>query len=172
MNPGRWREIVDRELPKFPIVGQCTLLGVSRSSFYDRHKAVSEEDLSLMGEIDRQCLETPFYGSRRMKAWLGRRGILVSRKRVQRLMRIMGLRAIYRRPGTSRSAPERRAYPYLLRNTRIARPNQVWAAEITHLPIARGFLYLVAVMDWHSRYVVGWRLSNPLEAGFCAEALT
>ena len=146
--------------------------GVSRSSLYYRPKAVSEEDLSLMGEIDRQYLETPFYGSRRMKAWLERRGIQVSRKRVQRLMRIMGLRAIYRRPGTSRPAPERRVYPYLLRNTRITRPNEVWAADITYLPMARGFLYLVAVMDWHSRYVVGWRLSNTLEAGFCAEALT
>ena len=149
-----------------------TVLGVSRSSLYYRPKAVSEEDLSLMGEIDRQYLETPFYGSRRMKAWLERRRIQVSRKRVQRLMRIMGLRAIYRRPGTSRPAPERRVYPYLLRNTRITRPNQVWAADITYLPMARGFLYLVAVMDWHSRYVVGWRLSNTLEAGFCAEALT
>ena len=87
-------------------------------------------------------------------------------------MRIMGLRAIYRRPGASRSAPERRVYPYLLRNTRITRPNEVWAADITYLPMAGGFLYLVAVMDWHSRYVVGWRLSNTLEAGFCAEALT
>ena len=172
MSPGRRREMVDREHPKLPIVRQCALLKVSRSSLYYRPKAVSEEDLSLMGEIDRQYLETPFYGSRWMKAWLERRGIPVSRKRVQRLMRIMGLRAIYRRPGTSRPAPERRVYPYLLRNTRITRPNQVWAADITYLPIARGFLYLVAVMDWHSRYVVGWRLSNTLEAGFCAEALT
>ena len=172
MSPGRRREMVDREHPKLLIVRQCALLRVIRSSLYYRPKAVSEEDLSLMGEIDRQYLETPFYGSRRMKAWLERRGIQVSRKRVQRLMRIMGLRAIYRRPGTSRPAPERRVYPYLLRNTRITRPNQVWAADITYLPMARGFLYLVAVMDWHSRYVVGWRLSNTLEAGFCAEALT
>ena len=172
MSPGRRREMVDREHPKLPIVRQCALLGVSRSSLYYHPKAVSEEDLSLMGEIDRQYLETPFYGSRRLKAWLQRRGIHVSQKRVQRLMRIMGLRAIYRRPGASRPAPERRIYPYLLRNTRITRPNQVWAADITYLPMARGFLYLVAVMDWHSRYVVGWRLSNTLEAGFCAEALT
>ena len=145
---------------------------MSRSSLYYRPKAVSEEDLSLMGEIYRQYLETSFYGSRRMKAWLGRLGIQVSRKWVQRLMRIMGLRTIYRRPGTSRREPEHRVYPYLLRNTRITRPNQVWAADISYLPMARGFLYLVAIMDWHSRYVVGWRLSNTLEAGFCAEALT
>ena len=124
-----------------------------------------------MGEIDRQYLETPFYGSRRMKAWLERRGVRVNRKRVQRLMRIMGLRAIYRRPRTSQPAPEHRVYPYLLRNVQITRPNQVWAADITYLPMARGFLYLVAVMDWHSRYVLTWRLSNTLEAGFCAEAL-
>ena len=124
-----------------------------------------------MGEIDRQYLETPFYGSRRMKAWLERRGVRVSRKRVQRLMRAMGLRAIYRRPSTSRRSPQHPVYPYQLRNVRITRPNQVWAADITYLPMARGFLYLVAVMDWHSRYVVAWRLSNTLEAGFCAEAL-
>ena len=125
-----------------------------------------------MREMDLQYLETPFYGSRRMKAWLERRGTPVSRKRVQRLMHAMGLRAIYRRrPGTSRPAPGARVYPYLLRNARITRPNQVWAADITYLPMARGFLYLVAVMDWHSRYVVAWRLSNTPEAGFCAEAL-
>ena len=124
-----------------------------------------------MGEIDRQYLETPFYGSRWMKARLERRGMPVSRKRVQRLMRAMGLRAIYRRPSTSRRSPEHPVHPYLLRNVRITRPNQVWAADITYLPMARDFLYLVAVMDWHSRYVVAWRLSNTLEAGFCAEAL-
>ncbi len=171
MSPGRRREMVDREHPKLPVVRQCALLGVARSSICYRPKAASEEDLSLMGEIDRQYLETPFYGSRRMKAWLGRGGIQVSRKRVQRLMRAMGLRAIYRRPSTSRRSPEHRIYPYLPRNARITRPNQVWAADITYLPMARGFLYLVAVMDWHSRYVVSWRLSNTLEAGFCAGAL-
>ena len=122
--------------------------------------------------MDRQYLETPFYGSRRMKAWLERQGILVSRKRVQRLMRVMGLRAIYRRPRTSRPVPGVRVYPYLLGKAEITRPNQVWAADITYLPMERGFVYLVAVMDWHSRYVLSWRLSNTLEAGFCAEALT
>ena len=161
MSPARRREMVDRKHPKLPIVRQCALLGVSRSSLYYRPRAASEEDLSLMGEIDRQYLETPFYGSRRMRAWLGRRGVRVSRKRVQRLMRAMGLRAIYRRPSTSRRSPEHPVYPYLLRNVRITRPNQVWAADITYLPMARGFLYLVAVMDWHSRYVVAWRLSKP-----------
>ena len=166
MSPARRRQMVDREHPKLPIVRQCALLGVTRSSIYYRPKAASEEDLFLMGEIDRQHLETPFYGSRRMKAWLERRGARVSRKRVQRLMRVMGLRAIYRKPGTRRPAPGAKVYPYLLRKARIARANQVWTADITYLPMARGFLYLVAIMDWHSRYVVAWRLSNTLEAAF------
>ena len=125
-----------------------------------------------MREMDRQYLETPFYGSRRMRASLERQGMPVSRKRVQRLMRVMGLRAIYRQPRTSQPAPERRVYPYLLRDLTITRPNQVWAADITYLPMARGFLYLVVIMDWHSRYVVTWRLSNTLETVFCAEALS
>ena len=144
--------MVNREHPSLPIVRQCTLLGVRRSSLYYRAKGVSEADLSLMREMDRQYLETPFYGSRRM--------------------RVMGLRAIYRRPRTSQPAPEHRVYPYLVRNARVTRANQVWAADITYLPMARGFLYLVAIMDWHSRYVVAWGLSNTLETGFCAEALT
>ena len=171
MSPGRRRGMVDREHPKLPIVRQCALLRVARSSIYYRPKGASEEDLSLMGEIDRQYMETPFYGSRRMRAWLGWRRIQVSRKRVQRLMRAMGLRAIYRRPITSRRAPEHRVYPYLLRNTKITQPNQVWAADIAYLPMARGFLYLVAVMDWYGRYVLAWRLSNTMDAGFCAGAL-
>ena len=154
------------------IVRQCALLGVSRSSLYYLPKETSQQDLSLMRGMDRQYLETPFYGSRRMKASLERQGMSVSRKRVQRLMRLMGLRAIYRRPRTSQPAPERWVYPYLLRDMTITQPNQVWAADITYLPMARGFLYLVVVMDWHSRYVVAWRLSNTLETGFCAEALS
>ncbi len=171
MSPARRRQMVDREHPKLPIMRQCALLGVSRSSVYYRPRTASEEDLFLMGEIDRQYLETPFYGSRRMRAWLERRGIRVNRKRVQRLMRVMGLRAIYRKPGTSRSTPGAKVYPYLLSKASITRPNQVWAADITYLPMARGFLYLVAIMDWHSRYVVAWRLSNTLETGFCTEVL-
>ena len=171
MSPGRRREMVNREHPSLPIVRQCTLLGVSRSSLYYRPRAVSGDDLFLMWAIDGQYLETPFYGSRRIRVWLERQGMVVSRKRVQRLMRIMGLRAIYCQPRTSRPAPEHRVHPYLLRNAQITRTNQVWAADITYLPMARGFLYLVPIMDWHSRYVVAWRLSNTLEAGFCAEAL-
>ena len=133
MNPARRREMVDRGHPSLPIVGQCALLGVSRSSIYYRPKGASEAGLSLMREIDRQYLETPFYGSRRMKVWLERQGKQVSRKRVQRLMRVMGLRAIYRRPRTSRPAPGVRVYPYLLGKAAITRPNQVWARRY-HLP--------------------------------------
>ena len=153
MRVARWRQLVDREHPSLSITRQCALLGVSRSGVYYRPRERSEEDLALMQAMDRQYLETPFYGSRRMKGWLEREGSCVSRKRVQRLMRIMGLRAIYRGPRTSRPVPEHRVYPYLLEKARITRPNQVWAADITYLPMAPGFLYLVAIMDWHSRYV-------------------
>ena len=171
MSPARRRKMVDREHPSLSMTRQCALLGVSRSGLYYRARGTSEEDLALMEAMDRQYLETPFFGSRRMRVWLERGGMVVGRKRVQRLMRTMGLRAIYRGPGTSRPAPEHRVYPYLLRNVQITQPNQVWAADITYLPMARGFLYLVAIMDWRSRYVVSWRLSNTLEADFCIEAL-
>ena len=171
MTPAQRRELVDRQHRSLSIVRQCALLGVSRSSLYYRPKETSRQDLSLMREVDRQYLETPFYGSRRMKASLERQGMPASRKRVQRLMRLMGLRAIYRQPRTSQPAAGRWVYPYLLRDLTITLANQVWAADITYLPMARGFLYLVAIMDWHSRYVVGWRLSDTLETGFCAEAL-
>ncbi len=124
-----------------------------------------------MKRIDRQYLATPFYGSRRMKVWLNREGHRVNRKRVRRLMRTMGLTAIYRRPRTSKPEPGYKVYPYLLSGMEIARPNQVWAADITYIPMARGFLYLVAIMDWYSRHVVAWRLSNTLNADFCVEAL-
>ncbi len=171
MSPAQRRDLVDRRHRHLSVVRQCAFLGLSRSSLYYRAKVTSQQDLSLMRELDRQYLETPFYGSRRMRASLERQGMPVSRKRVQRLMRAMGLRAIYRQPRSTRPAPERRVYPYLLRNLTIIRPNQVWAADITYLPMARGFLYLVAIMDWHSRYVVAWRLSDTLQTGFCAEAL-
>ena len=171
MSLAQWREMADREHPKLPIVRRCALLGVARSSLYYQPREASGENLALMQAMDRQYLDTPFYGSRRMKVWLAREGRRVSRKRVQRLMRIMGLRAIYRSPRTSQPAPEHRVYPYLLEKIRVTRPNQAWAADVTYLPMARGFLYLVAVMDWHSRYVVAWRWSKSLEADFCVDAL-
>jgi len=121
--------------------------------------------------IDRQYLATPFYGARKIAAWLKSQGYRVNRKRVRRLMRIMGLKAIYRRPRTSKPAPGHKIYPYLLSGLKITRPNQVWAADITYIPMARGFLYLVAIIDWYSRYVLSWRLSNTLDASFCVDAL-
>jgi len=147
------------------------LLDISRSGLYYQPKGISEEDLILMKLIDRQYLTTPFYGARKIAAWLKSQGQWVNRKRVRRLMRMMGLKAIYRRPRTSQPAPGHKIYPYLLSGVRITRPNQVWAADITYIPMARGFLYLVAIIDWYSRYVLSWRLSNTLDADFCIEAL-
>ena len=121
--------------------------------------------------IDRQYLATPFYGARKITACLKSRGQRVNRKHIRRLMRLMGLKAIYRHPRTSKPAPGHKIYPYLLSGLKITRPNQVWAADITYIPMARGFLYLVAIIDWYSRYVLSWRLSNTLDAGFCIEAL-
>jgi len=147
------------------------LLDISRSGLYYQPAGISEEDLTLMKLIDRQYLATPFYGARKIAAWLKSQGQRVNRKRVRRLMRIMGLKAIYRRPRTSVPAPGHKTYPYLLSGMKITRPNQVWAADITYIPMARGFLYLVAIIDWYSRYVLSWRLSNTLDASFCVEAL-
>ena len=149
MSLAQRRGMVEREHLLLSIARQCALLGVARSSLYYRPREASGENLALMQALDRQYLDTPFYGSRRMKVWLAREGRCVSRKRVQRLVR--GLRAIYRSPRTSRPAPEHLVYPYLLEKIRVTRPNQAWAADITYLPMAPGFLYLVAIMDWHSR---------------------
>jgi len=157
--------------PSLSIARQCRLLDISRSGLYYQPKGISEEDLTLMKLIDRQYLATPFYGSRKIAAWLKSQNYDVNRKRVRRLMRIMGLKAIYRRPRTSKPASGHKIYPYLLRGMKITRPNQVWATDITYIPMARGFLYLVAIIDWYSRYVLSWRLSNTLDTGFCVEAL-
>jgi len=153
------------------IFSQCRLLGISRSSFYYQPKPMKEEDLKLMRLIDEQFLKTPTWGSRSMRNHLRRLGYKVNRKRVQRLMRIMGLEPIYPKPRTSRPHPEHKVYPYLLRDKTIDRPNQVWSADITYIPMRRGFMYLVAVMDWHSRKVLSWRVSNTLDSEFCVEAL-
>ena len=163
--------MVDRQHSSLPVVRQCTLLDISRSGLYYQPKRISEEDLTLMKLIDRQYLATPFYGARKIAAWLKGQAHPVNRKRVRRLMRLMGIKAIYRRPRTSKPAPGHKIYPYLLGGMEITRPNQVWAADITYIPMARGFLYLIAIIDWYSRYVLSWRLSNTLDAGFCVEAL-
>lgn len=157
--------------PELAIVRQCELVGISRSAYYGPTKGESALNLALMELIDRQFLETPWYGSRQMARHLRREGYTVGRKRVRRLMAKMGLAAIYQRPRTTIPHPEHRIWPYLLRELRIDRPDQVWCADITYIPMRRGFLYLVAIMDWASRRVLAWRLSNTMEADFCIEAL-
>jgi putative transposase len=171
MNPVARLSLVDRADDDLSVVAQCRLLKVARSTLYWRPAAVSEDDLRLMRRIDELYLATPFYGSRRMVAVLCREGWIVNRKRVRRLMRVMRIEAIYQKPNTSRRHPEHVVYPYLLRGLVIDRPNQVWCADITYIPIAKGFVYLVAVMDWFSRRVLAWRLSTGMETGFCVEAL-
>jgi putative transposase len=150
---------------------QCELLGLGRSSLYYEAVAETEVNLCLMRLIDEQYLTTPFYGSRRMTVWLTQSGHAVNRKRVQRLMRLMDLEAIHPKPRLSLANKEHRKFPYLLRGLPVNRVNQVWATDITYVPLSRGFMYLVAVIDWHSRYVLSWRLSNSLEGSFCIEAL-
>jgi putative transposase len=138
---------------------------------YYRRRPTPPGELELMAAMDRQYLTAPYFGSRRMQAWLQAQGRAVSRKRVRRLMRLMGLAAIYQRPRTSTASAAAPKHPYLLRGMAVTRPDQVWAADITYIPMARGFLYLVVVMDWHSRCVLAWRLSNTLDSAFCVDAL-
>jgi putative transposase len=171
MSRAERRALVEREDPALPVSRQCRLLAVSRASVYRRPAEVSEEDCAIMALIDRQYLARPYYGSRRMAAWLATQGHLVNRKRVQRLMRLMALVAVYQRPNTSKPAAAHKVYPYLLSGLSIERVNQVWCSDITYIPMPKGFLYLVAIMDWHSRAVLAWQLSNTLGADFCVEAL-
>ncbi len=171
MSVERRRAVVNRRHPSLSVVRQCKLLDISRSGLYYQPVGISEEDLTLMKLIDRQYLATPFYGARRMAVWLRHQSYKVNRKHVRRLMGIMGLKAIYRHPRTSKPTPGHKVYPYLLSGLEITRPNQVWAADITYIPMARGFLYLVAIIDWYSRYVLSWRLSNTMDNDFCVNAL-
>ena len=150
---------------------QCELLGINRSSLYYKPVEPDEETLALMRLIDELHLKHPFFGSRMMTQTLKAEGRIVNRKRVQRLMRLMGLESTAPKPNTSKPAPEHAVYPYLLRNVTVSRVNQVWASDITYIPMARGFVYLVAVIDWYSRRVLSWRLSNTLETTFCVEAV-
>lgn len=150
---------------------QCELLGVNRSGLYYEPATESEADLRLMRMIDEQYLRTPFYGSRRMAAHLAAAGEPVNRKRVQRLMRTMGLEAIYPKPRTTTRSPDHKIYPYLLRDVTIDRRDQVWSTDVTYLPLEGGYMFLAAVIDWHSRFVLSWRLSNTLDGRFCLEAL-
>jgi putative transposase len=171
MSRAERRALVERADPALPISQQCRLLAVSRCSVYRRPAEVGEEDRAIMALIDRQYLVRPYYGSRRMAAWLATQGHRVNRKRVERLMRLMGLVAIYQRPNTSKAAAAHKVYPYLLGGIAIERISQVWCSDVTYIPMVKGFLYLVVVMDWVSRAVLAWRLSNTLGADFCVEAL-
>lgn len=157
--------------PQVSQARQCRLLKVNRSSVYYRPRPTPADDPEMMRLIDEQYMRTPFYGTRSMTTHLRRLGHAVNRKRVRRLMRQMGLRSIAPRPKTSQPHPAHKVYPYLLRDVTVTQPNQVWASDVTYVPMARGFMYLVAIMDWHSRKVLSWRLSNSLDAQFCVEAL-
>ena len=153
------------------IYRQCELLGLSRSTYYLPPAAASAENLQLMRRIDEQYLKTPFYGSRRMAVTLSGPGEPINRKRVQRLMRVMGIEALHPKPRTTVAAAGAKVYPYLLRDRELTRPDEVWSSDITYVPMRHGFMYLTAVIDWYSRYVMSWRLSNTLDVGFCLEAL-
>ena len=163
--------MIEADHPALSISMQCRLLSISRSSFYYEPQGESEMNLALMLLIDKQFLETPFYGVQQMTWHLRNEGFSVNVKRVRRLMRLMGLMPIYQKPNTSKPAKGHKTYPYLLGGLRVERPNQVWCADITYLPMKRGFLYLIAIMDWHTRKVLAWRISNTYEAELCVEAL-
>ena len=171
MSPAERKTMINRDRPDLSLTKQCQLLKISRSSLYYTPVGVNAETLELMNEIDRVFTKYPFFGSRQITAYLPRNGFNAGRHRVRRLMGLMGLQAIYKGPNTSKKHPQHRIYPYLLRKLPITRPNQVWCSDITYIPVRRGFLYLVAIMDWATRKVLAWRLSNTLDASFCVEAL-
>ncbi len=163
---------IDRE-EVLAVARQCELAGVARATFYGRQtpREESEEDLLLCGLIDEEYTRRPFYGSRRMVAYLARQGYAVNRKRVQRLMRLMSLAGMAPGPSTSVTYPGHQVYPYLLRGIEVSRPNQVWSTDITYIRLARGFVYLVAIIDWYSRRVLAWRISNSMDTSFCVDCL-
>nr|WP_227538428.1 IS3 family transposase [Tritonibacter mobilis] len=171
VSPAKKRSMVQRDHPKLSISQQCKLVSLSRSAFYYTPVGIDADTLEMMKEIDRVFTKYPFFGSRQIAAYLRREGTVVGRHRVRRLMAKMGLEAIYKRPRTSQRHPQHPVYPYLLRKMQIDRPNQVWCADITFVPVKNGFLYLVAIMDWATRKVLSWRLSNTMHADFCVEAL-
>jgi putative transposase len=160
------RECIDAEHPRLSLRRQCELLGLNRSSWYFEPQGESAENLALMRKIDEQYLKTPCYGARKMAKTFD-----ICRERAARLMRLMGLEAVYPKPRLSQGMPGHRIYPYLLRKLKIERPNQVWASDITYVPMPQGWMYLTVVLDWHSRCVLSWRLSNSLDGLFCLEAL-
>ena len=171
LSPARRKQLVEPDHGQLSIARQCQLLSIQRSAYYYQPVGESSQNLELMRLIDEQYLETPWYGARQMTRHLRREGHAVNRKRIGRLMQLMGLSAIYQKPNTSKPHPQHKIYPYLLRDLKIDRPNQVWCADISYIPVRRGFLYLVAIMDWASRKVLSWRLSNTMDADFCVAAL-
>lgn len=171
MSVAERKERIDPAHQSIPISRQCELLGLARSSFYYEPKPETEQNLRLMRLLDQQFTATPFYGVRRMTAWLATQGETVNPKRVRRLMRKMGLEAIYPKPNLSLAKDNVRKYPYLLKEAEITAPNQVWSTDITYIPLSQGFIYLVAVIDWYSRYVLSWELSNTMDITFCLSAL-
>lgn len=165
------RLLIEVDHPDLSVRRQCELLGLNRSTLYYDAATETEDNLRLMQLLDRQYTARPYYGSRRMTVWLRTKGEEVNRKRVQRLMRLMGLEAIYPKPKLSDAGRGHRIYPYLLRGVTIARPDQVWSTDITYVPLTSGFMFLAAIIDWYSRYVLTWRLSNTLDGSFCLEML-
>jgi putative transposase len=163
--------MVEAGHPRLSLLRQCQLLRISRSSVYYTPIGETEQNLRLMRLIDEQFMETPWFGTRLMTKHLRRQNFAVSRKRIRRLMRVMGLEAVYQKPNTSAPHPEHKIYPYLLKGLEISEPNKVWCSDITYIPMRRGFLYLVVIMDWCSRKILSWRLSNSLDADFCVAAL-
>jgi putative transposase len=163
--------LIEPAHPQISIARQCDLIGLPRSTYYYQAQGESAENLTLMRLLDQQYTDTPYYGVRRMTAWLRSQGYHVNHKRVARLMQTMGIEAIYPKPHLSQTQPEHRVYPYLLRGVPILRVNQVWSTDITYIRLQGGFLYLVAVMDWFSRYVLSWAVSITMDVGFCLEAL-
>jgi putative transposase len=169
--PDGRRALVEPEHAALSVRRQCELLGLNRSSLYYAPAAETPANLRLMRLIDAEYTAHPFYGSRRLTAWLVQQGEAINRKRVQRLMRRMGLEAIYPKPRLSLAGRGHRVFPYLLRGVKIERPDQVWSTDITYIPLTAGFMYLAATIDWYSRYVLAWRLSNTLDGSFCLEML-
>ena len=163
--------MIERTRPRLSVRRQCELLQLSRSGLYYEPEATTPEQLALMRRIDEIHLKCPFYGSRKISLELRTEGRDANRKRIQRLMRIMGLEALAPKPGTSTPCPEHPKYPYLLRGLKVSRVNQVWSTDITYIPMREGFVYLVAIMDWYSRRVLSWRLSNTMDSSFCVDAL-
>lgn len=164
-------ELIEPESPALSIVKQCDLLEIHRSGFYYKPKGESEENLKLMKLMDKQYVNTPFYGSRKMTVWLQKQGFVVNKKRIKRLMKIINWQTIYREPKTTICAPGHKIYPYLLRGLKITHKNQVWATDITYIPMEKGFMYLCAIVDLYTRKVLNWSISNSMSADWCTEVL-